>query len=43
MQGATVEDHFKEILHDNTSIATTGWKVTHDDLPDWYDADLFKK
>ncbi|XP_033220422.1 uncharacterized protein LOC117175023 isoform X2 [Belonocnema kinseyi] len=42
-QTATVEEHFNELMNDNSYIATTGWNVAHDDLPAWYDADLFKK
>ena len=42
-QAIVADDHLKDILNDKTPISIKGWKVTYDDLPDWYDADLFKK
>lgn len=42
-QALTVDEHFKQLLEDDTSLDLNQRKVTYNDLPNWFDADLFKK
>ncbi|XP_003705037.2 uncharacterized protein LOC100883146 [Megachile rotundata] len=42
LQPATVDEHFKLLVEDRTTISPEFVKVTPDDLPEWYDERLFK-
>lgn len=42
-QALTIDDHLKELLEDDNSIDLKEWNVTYDDLPDWFDDNLFRK
>ncbi|XP_032456545.1 uncharacterized protein LOC100678840 [Nasonia vitripennis] len=42
-QPKTVEEHFKLIMTDGSYIDTANKKVNFNDLPDWFDEELFKK
>lgn len=41
-QPATVDEHFRLILEDRSTIDSEITKVTPDDLPEWFDERLFK-
>ncbi|XP_011864440.1 PREDICTED: uncharacterized protein LOC105560174 [Vollenhovia emeryi] len=43
VQTQTVDEHFKFLLEDNSVINPEATDVTPDDLPDWYDKNLYKE
>ncbi|XP_036140147.1 uncharacterized protein LOC105841041 isoform X3 [Monomorium pharaonis] len=43
VQMSTVDEHFNLLLKDNNLIEQNFTRVTHEDLPSWYDEELFKE
>ena len=43
VQPKTVNEHFQEIMAEPKFISTYNSKITVDDLPQWFDEQLFKK
>ncbi|XP_071582160.1 uncharacterized protein [Temnothorax nylanderi] len=43
VQTQSVEEHYKLILEDNSVIDPNPPDVTSNDLPDWYDENIYKE
>ncbi|EZA56102.1 hypothetical protein X777_03583, partial [Ooceraea biroi] len=43
VQPATVDEHFEIIMNDKTLLDSDLPSVTRDDLPDWYDSEMYKQ